>query len=580
MANHASHAALPWPVKNARYTVAVPYLDADGDPTDPTTPDTEVSKDNGAFADTTEEVSIASGSRGAGMHTLTGAETDCSLLVVWFGAASGPKATVMTLYPRVLPVLESGTAQAGAAGTITLAAGAAAYDLTGCIVRTTGGTGGGGTGGANNQARVILAYNPSTKVASVAPWETNPSSDTTYEIHLTEMAVNALVTRALRPTTDGRTLDVSSGGEAGLDWANVGSPTTTVTLSGTTVKTATDVETDTQDLQSRLPAALVSGRMDASVGAMAAGTITAAAIATGAIDADALAADAVTALRALASGTADSGTTTTLVDSARTEADTDWWKGDWLLFTSGTLSGQCRLITGFTPASDTLTFAPPTTQAVDTHTYEILPAAAVNVRQWLESTVNALLSGRVDVDVQAMANDVITAAVIATAAVDADAIADNAIDAGALAAGAITAATFAAGAIDASALAADAIGASELATSAVTEIRDAILSDSTPFAGANIDAAVSTRATPAQVNTEVLDVLNTDTFAEPGQAAPPATSSLVSKISYLYKFLRNRVTVTGTTIAVYNDDGTTVGHKSTHSDDGTTYDRGEYVSGP
>ena len=63
----------------------------------------------------------------------------------------------------------------------------------------------------------------------------------------------------LMPTTTGRTLDVSAGGEAGLDWANVGSPTTTVGLSGTTVKTATDVETDTQDIQSRLPAALTAG---------------------------------------------------------------------------------------------------------------------------------------------------------------------------------------------------------------------------------------------------------------------------------------------------------------------------------
>lgn len=71
----------------------------------------------------------------------------------------------------------------------------------------------------------------------------------------------------LRPTTAGRTLDVSSGGEAGLDWANVGSATTVVNLSGTTVKTATDVETDTADIQTRLPAALAGGRMDSSVGA-------------------------------------------------------------------------------------------------------------------------------------------------------------------------------------------------------------------------------------------------------------------------------------------------------------------------
>lgn len=43
---------------------------------------------------------------------------------------------------------------------------------------------------------------------------------------------------ALRPTTAGRTLDVSAGGEAGVDWANVGSSTTTLNLSGTTISTS------------------------------------------------------------------------------------------------------------------------------------------------------------------------------------------------------------------------------------------------------------------------------------------------------------------------------------------------------
>ncbi len=46
--------------------------------------------------------------------------------------------------------------------------------------------------------------------------------------------------RYLRASTAGRELDVSSGGEAGLDWANIGSPTTTVALSGTTVDLVTD----------------------------------------------------------------------------------------------------------------------------------------------------------------------------------------------------------------------------------------------------------------------------------------------------------------------------------------------------
>jgi len=39
----------------------------------------------------------------------------------------------------------------------------------------------------------------------------------------------------LRPTTAGRTLDVSAGGEAGLDWANIGSPTTAQNLSATNI---------------------------------------------------------------------------------------------------------------------------------------------------------------------------------------------------------------------------------------------------------------------------------------------------------------------------------------------------------
>ena len=43
------------------------------------------------------------------------------------------------------------------------------------------------------------------------------------------------------------------------------------------------IETDTQDIQSRLPAALVSGRMDSSVGAMASNVMTAAALASDAV---------------------------------------------------------------------------------------------------------------------------------------------------------------------------------------------------------------------------------------------------------------------------------------------------------
>lgn len=86
---------------------------------------------------------------------------------------------------------------------------------------------------------------------------------------------------AVMPTTAARTLDISAGGEAGLDWANIGSPTTAQNLS------ATNIDVDQV-------VASVSG----AVGSVAAGGITAASIATGAIDADSLAADAGTEIAA------------------------------------------------------------------------------------------------------------------------------------------------------------------------------------------------------------------------------------------------------------------------------------------
>lgn len=87
----------------------------------------------------------------------------------------------------------------------------------------------------------------------------------------------------LAPTVAGRTLDVSAGGEAGLDWANIGSPTTAQNLSATNI--------DVDQVVASVSGAV--GSVTGAVGSVAAGGITAASIATGAIDADALAADAV-----------------------------------------------------------------------------------------------------------------------------------------------------------------------------------------------------------------------------------------------------------------------------------------------
>jgi hypothetical protein len=84
----------------------------------------------------------------------------------------------------------------------------------------------------------------------------------------------------------------------------------------------------------------------------------------------------------------------------------------------------------------------------------------------------------------------------------------------------------------------------------------------------------------ADVNAEVVDCLSTDTYAEPGQEAPASTASLVKKIGYLFKSLRNKTTQDATTLKLYDAAGTTVDQKATVSDDATTFTRGALGTGP
>lgn len=79
----------------------------------------------------------------------------------------------------------------------------------------------------------------------------------------------------------------------------------------------------------------------------------------------------------------------------------------------------------------------------------------------------------------------------------------------------------------------------------------------------------------AQVNAEVVDVLATDTYAEPA-AVPAATASLKDKIAFLAALARNKVTQTATTQALRNDaDSGNIGTAAV-SDDGTTFTRAEW----
>jgi hypothetical protein len=193
------------------------------------------------------------------------------------------------------------------------------------------------------------------------------------------------------------------------------------------------LQSDTDNIQTRLPTALVSGRMDSSVGAMAANTMTAAAAASdlttelqaglstldaaavrtavglasanldtqfsgqnttlttintatgaAAIRTDLGMASAnldtqlakqdviISAVRLAATSACTSGSTTTCTDAVRTEAASDYWKGASLVVLSGSTVGESRCVTAFNPASDTLTVKPPFTAALSTNSYMLV----------------------------------------------------------------------------------------------------------------------------------------------------------------------------------------------------------------
>lgn len=393
-------------------------------------------------------------------------------------------------------IIRDGTAQAGAGGTITLDAGASAVDnfYNGVLVQIVGGTGAG-------QSRFISSYVGATKVATVnGNWLTTPSSSSQF-------LLLAFGTIPIVTTVSGSVGSIASGGIAAASFAAgaidaaaiatdaigsaelAASAVTEIQTGLATSAALATVQADTDDIQTRLPAALVSGRIDASVGAMAANVLTATAIATDAITAAKIAADAigaselatdaVTEIQAavaagpvasvtgnvggnvvgsvgsvlagvglstleslvLQSGTAQAGGASTITLAAGASATNDLYKGEVVKVYSGTGAGQARAISGYVGATKVATVSRPwATNPDNTSLYALLSLSVPALDASLQVTA-ASVQGNVTGSV------------------------------GSVAAGGIAAASFAAGAIDATAIATDAIGSAELAASAVTEIQ-------------------------------------------------------------------------------------------------------------
>jgi len=287
---------------------------------------------------------------------------------------------------------------------------------------------------------------------------------------------------------------------------------------------------------------------------------------------------------------------------------------DAFFLTAGLLSTDA--ITAAKIAADAIGASEIANGAIDAATFA---AGAIDATAIANAAIDAATFAAGAIDASAIASFAITAAKIGTDAITSDKIAanaigaseiaDGAIDAGAIAADAITSAKIAdfailainlgTDAITADKVAADTIAASELATSAVQEIRDSILSDSTPFLGASI-AAILTDTTEigvagagltavpwnaawdAEVESEVNDALDT-AIAELSQAIPTATPTVRTALMLLYMALRNRLDIDTTGASdfkeIYNDAGTVI-TKKTLTDDGATYSEAEMISGP
>lgn len=195
----------------------------------------------------------------------------------------------------------------------------------------------------------------------------------------------------LQPTVAGRTLDVTAGGEGGLDFSNISGTLDAAEIGTDAIGTDEFAQAAADKAWSSTTRQLTGTQTFNNTGTWTGnltgtiGGLTAAALAdffdtnSGATFGTCVAGSVVCEITnnagatgfAVVTGTSSGGTTTTMIDTNRTEADADYWKGDLICFTSGNISGQCRSIQGFTPASDTTTFAPPVTQAVTTQTYGI-----------------------------------------------------------------------------------------------------------------------------------------------------------------------------------------------------------------
>lgn len=272
-----------------------------------------------------------------------------------------------------------------------------------------------------------------------------------------------------------------------------------------------DNATGVADIQSRLPAALVSGRIDASVGDMAANTLTASAIAADAITAAKLAADVTTELQSGLATAANLATVASYLDTeiAAILADTNELQTDWAN------GGRLDLILDSRASQTSVDTVDTVVDAILVDTAEIGAAGAgLTAVPW-----NAAW----DAEVQSEVNDGLVAFFTSSAAL-VDAVWDEAI-AGHAVSGSTGEALSAAGAAG---------------DPWITALPGSYTAGQAGYiVGTNLDATVSSRATQTSVDTvdTVVDAILVDTAeigaAGAGLTALASATNLATVAAYL-----------------------------------------------
>jgi hypothetical protein len=327
----ASTDARPIPIKNTAYRVTFPLIDAAGAlVTAATSPDSEVSKDNGTFADCTNEATEVATSSGIYYLDLTSTEMNADSVTVIVKSAD-TLTQVLVIYPQeagdIKVDVQSISGDSTAADNLEAATDGTGYNIGNGSVVAASVTGAVGsvTGAVGSVTTVSDKTGYALSAGGVAAiWAALTSGLTTAS------SIGKLLVDNINATISSRSSHTAATGAAAV-WNAVRASYTTAgsfgqgvaSVQGNVTGSVASVTGAAGSVTGAVGSVTgnVGGNVTGSVGSVATGGITAASIAADAIGASELAADAVTEIQsglatAAALATVDSNVDAILVDTA------------------------------------------------------------------------------------------------------------------------------------------------------------------------------------------------------------------------------------------------------------------------